>query len=48
MENIFYKIIIPSDYFYFYITTDLSNFIYDLRWDLEDALTTNANGKYIY
>jgi hypothetical protein len=56
MENIFNEIIIPINYFYFYIKTDLHcyllNNLYEenndiLKWDLKNALTTNANGKYI-
>ena len=59
MVNIFKKIIIPSDYFNsFYhhiLDDDILNYLDDnlhdennkLRWDLEEALTTNANGEYI-
>jgi hypothetical protein len=58
MENIFYKIIIPTHYFNFnkQILNDLFDYLYDnlheenkntLSWDLENALTTNANGEYI-
>ena len=56
MDNIFIKLIIPDYYFYSYnnIKSDLENYIYlkirennIIRWDLKNALTTNANGKYI-
>ena len=56
MDNIFIKLIISDYYFYPYnnIKSDLENYIYlkirennIIRWDLKNALTTNANGKYI-
>jgi hypothetical protein len=58
MVNIFINLIIPSDYFnsfYHHITHDLLFYLFDnlqkenynLLRDLEEALTTNANGEYI-
>jgi hypothetical protein len=56
MENKFIKLIISDYYFYPYnnIKSDLENYIYlkirennIIRWDLKNALTTNANGEYI-
>jgi hypothetical protein len=58
MVNIFEKITIPTYFFdSISITTDLLNYLYDnlenenynlFRWDLRNALTINANGKYIF
>jgi hypothetical protein len=58
MVKIFKKITIPSDYFnsfyhhithdlLFYLFDNLQNENYNLLRDLEEALTTNANGEYI-
>jgi hypothetical protein len=58
MKNKFNELTIPSDYFnsfYHHITHDLLFYLFDnlqkenynLLRDLEEALTTNANGEYI-
>ena len=56
MKNIFKKITIPNYFFdSISISDDLRNYLYDnlqnenetLIWDLRNALTNNANGKYI-
>jgi hypothetical protein len=55
MVNIFINLIIPTYFFNLSlnITHDLWCYLYDnlydetLRWNLRNALTINANGKYI-
>jgi hypothetical protein len=59
MENIFINLTIPMYYFNFNmsfnISEDLYIYLFDnlfdenniITWDLKDALTNNANGKYI-
>jgi hypothetical protein len=57
MKNIFKKITIPRYFFNIYLNLkpNLHNYIFDnlqkenniLRWDLQNALTNNTNGKYI-
>jgi hypothetical protein len=58
MVNIFINLTIPIYYFNFslYISDDLHSYLYNnlyhenyniLSWNLQDALKTNANGKYI-
>jgi hypothetical protein len=59
MENIFNEHQIPRYYFFNiekYVKLDLWYYIYNnlhhhenyrLRWDLQNALTINANGEYI-
>jgi hypothetical protein len=57
MVNIFNELIIPRYYFskiydmsvdlLIYISNNLENENENLTWNLQDALTTNANGEYI-
>jgi hypothetical protein len=58
MVNIFNELIISIYYFskIYDVSVDLLNYLYNnlkkenfntLTWNLQDALTTNANGKYI-
>jgi len=57
MNNIFEKLKISTHYFdIIFIKPDLYRYLYDnledendkFRWDLRNALKTNANGEYIY
>ena len=57
MVNIFNQVKIPAYFDSFFISKDLWQTIYDnlhdendniLRRDLENALTNNINGEYIY
>jgi hypothetical protein len=57
MVNIFNELTIPIYYFskiydmsvdlLIYISNNLENENENLTWNLQDALTTNANGEYI-
>jgi hypothetical protein len=58
MKNIFNELTIPRYYFskIYDVSVDLLNYLYNnlkkenfntLTWNLQDALTTNANGEYI-
>jgi hypothetical protein len=58
MVNIFNELIISIYYFskIYDVSVDLLNYLYNnlkkenfntLTWNLQDALTTNANGEYI-
>jgi len=58
MVNIFNELTIPIYYFskIYDVSVDLLNYLYNnlkkenfntLTWNLQDALTTNANGEYI-
>jgi hypothetical protein len=58
MVNIFNELTIPRYYFskIYDVSVDLLNYLYNnlkkenfntLTWNLQDALTTNANGEYI-
>jgi hypothetical protein len=58
MKNIFNELTIPIYYFskIYDVSVDLLNYLYNnlkkenfntLTWNLQDALTTNANGEYI-
>jgi hypothetical protein len=58
MKNIFNELIISIYYFskIYDVSVDLLNYLYNnlkkenfntLTWNLQDALTTNANGEYI-